>query len=354
MNNLLWMLARQFSKCGHKVSVCSPSASLLAEDAIDSFGIRHIRCAGSGLKKGRWRDNLSGIPYARRVWNRLPNADVTSFHAPFSFLLRHKAGIGVTTHTIHRTPKWIVKLYGRMDRIYAGSRATVAEAISIAPELRPRLKAVHNCIECVEMNGVGVREPSRDCSFIYVGRFVPDKGLASLIGGSINALKSGCRLTVTTIGPQSDDDGADSSFFQSMLTLVRDAGAADKIIFRRPIKDRDELFGAIDQHDIFCLPSLSGETFSVAALEAMARAKPLLTSDYGPMPEMVTEGVNGFIARAGDRDAWTDAISLVCNRRESLPEMGWQSYLKARNEFSVERIAEEYIADFRELIAKRA
>ena len=96
----------------------------------------------------------------------------------------------------------------------------------------------------------------------------------------------------------------------------------------------------------FCLPSVSGETLSIAALEAMARGKPLLTSDYGPMPELVSHGMNGIIIPAGKRGAWADAIALVAGITDCLPAMGRQSFQKARREFSVEAVARQYISDF--------
>ena len=147
VNNLLWMLARQFARLGHAVSVCSPTAEGLAREETDEHGIRHRRFAGAGMRAGAWANNLFGVPYSFGVWRNLPAADVTSFHAPFSFLLRHRRGLGICTHTIHRTPKWIVRLYAGMDRIYAGSHATIKEAASISPRIASRLKAVYNCIE---------------------------------------------------------------------------------------------------------------------------------------------------------------------------------------------------------------
>lgn len=353
VNNLLWMLARQFIGLGHAVSVCSPVADGLAPEETDAYGICHRRYQGSRMKTGAWANNLSGFPYSFRVWNNLPVGDVTSFHAPFSFLLRHRRGLGICTHTIHRTPKWIVRLYAGMDRIYAGSHATVKEAAAVSPRLAGRLKAIHNCIELEEVAPKAAPIPSDALSLIYVGRFTPDKGLYSLLGGGIDAIRAGCDIKITTLGPQRDDQGGNSSFFDSMKQMISAAGLGNNFQFLPNLNDRAGLFAKIDEHDIFCLPSLSGETFSMAGLEAMSRAKPLLTSDYGPMPEMVTHGVTGFTVPAGDRGAWAEAIARLDKTRNQLPEMGLASWAKARREFSVEAIAKEYIDDFRHLISVR-
>ena len=353
VNNLLWMLARQFTRLGHVVSACSPISNGLASEEIDNHGIHHRRYHGAGMRTGAWANNLSGLPYSYRVWRNLPTGDVTSFHAPFSFLLRHRRGLGVCTHTIHRTPKWIVRLYAGMDRIYAGSHATVNEAAAISPRLASRLKAIHNCIELNETPPSVTPVPGRALSLIYVGRFTPDKGLCSLIGGGIDAIRTGCNLKITTLGPQRDEHGGDSAFFNAMNRMVSEAGLSERFEFMAGVNDRARLFAKIDESDVFCLPSLSGETFSMAGLEAMSRAKPLLTSDYGPMSEMVADGITGLTVKAGDRGAWAEAIVRLNKDRARLPEMGIASWTKARREFSVEAIANEYIADFRILISSQ-
>ena len=353
VNNLLWMLARQFTRLGHAVSVCSPVADGLPWEETDEHGIHHCRFTGTRMRRGVWPNNLTGIPYTFRVWRKLPTADVTSFHAPFSFILRHRKNIGVCTHTIHRTPKWIVRLYGNMDRIYAGSNATVREASAISPRIAGRLKAIHNCIEINDVTPKASPALGAPLSLIYVGRFAPDKGLYSLLGGGIDAIRTGADIRITTLGPQRDSQGGDSTFFEAMNRLVREAGVAERFCFVPNVTDRAQLFAQIDAHDVFCLPSLSGETFSMAGLEAMSRAKPLLTSDYGPMPEMVDDEVTGVTVTAGDRGAWAEAICRLDKARCQLPEMGAASWSKASREFSVETIADEYIADFRCLISGR-
>jgi len=119
------------------------------------------------------------------------------------------------------------------------------------------------------------------------------------------------------------------------------------------IYDREKLFAQIEQAAVFCLPSLSGETFSMAALEAMACAKALLVSDFGPMEEMVDHKGNGYIAKAGEVAAWTEAIDYFVQNQDLIPEMGQRSFEKAQAEFSSERIAQEYLNDFRLLIRQK-
>jgi glycosyltransferase involved in cell wall biosynthesis len=352
VHNLIWMIAKQFAARGHTVMAYSASAEGLPLHEVDEHGIEHFRVAGTSGHPNVWIDNLNGLPYGARIWPLLKRADVTSFHTPFSFLLRYKPGLGVCTHTLHRTPKWIVRLHGGLDRIYGGSHAVIDQALQIAPGLRSKFKAVHNCIELPDQPlSSAFEEP---LTFLYVGRFVPDKGLESLIHGFLAAAPENAAMRLRFIGPQTSEEGSDVGFLEQMKTvIVRDPNGA-QISLEPSIYDREVLFAQIRAAAVFCLPSLTGETFSMAALEAMSCAKPLFVSDFGPMREMVDHEQNGYIAKAGDSAAWAEGVRYFVRNQAQIPAMGLSSFTKAKDSFSVERIADEYLADFRALMVARA
>jgi len=350
VNNLVWMLAKQFAR-SHTVAAYSPSSPGLPEHETDQHGIEHFRRPGLAVHPNVWVDNLQALPYSWKILPLLKPADVTSFHTPFSFLLRFKPGLGVCTHTIHRTPKWIVKLHGGLDRIYGGSHAVVEQATEISPRVAPKLKAIHNCIDLPEaMPSTAVLDP---LTFLYVGRFAPDKGLESLIRGFLAVAPGETEMRLRIIGPQTGHEGADVGFFEEMKKVITENTRGEQVSLEPSIYDREKLFAQIERAAVFCLPSLSGETFSMAALEAMSCAKTLLVSDFGPMREMVEHFRNGYIAKAGEMEAWTGAIRWFVDNQHQIPAMGQRSFEKARNEFSSEAIAQEYLDDFRILIQRK-
>ncbi len=350
VNNLLWMLGKEFRVRGHHVTVYSPSATGLPEQETDDYGIEHVRLSGSAMHPNVWINNLKALPYSVRLLPLLRGADITSFHTPFSFLLRYRPGLGACTHTIHRTPKWFVGLFRCLDRIYAGSDAVAEQACAIAPRLRSKLKTVHNCIDLPDHPPEPVA--IEQVIFLYVGRFVPDKGLESLIRGFLSAASRIESIHLRIIGPQTAKEGADEQFFRRMKTLVAESPRAAQVSLRPSIFARDELFAEVRRSSVVCLPALSGETFSMAALEGMSCAKPLLVSDFGPMRELVEHEVNGCIVKAGDAGAWAEAITFLSAHRERILEMGARAFQKARASFSVPQIAQEYLEDFRLLAAR--
>jgi glycosyltransferase involved in cell wall biosynthesis len=127
-------------------------------------------------------------------------------------------------------------------------------------------------------------------------------------------------------------------------------GLDGAVSLRGPIFDKAELNAVMASADVICVPSLGGETFSMAILEAMALAKPVLVSDFSPMPEAVDHLQTGYVARAGNAGSICDGIRFFSENRSKIAEMGQAAFNKAAACFSVERIAAEYVEDFEALI----
>jgi glycosyltransferase involved in cell wall biosynthesis len=354
VESLNWMLAREFARCGHEVVAYSRKVPTTPSRETDEFGIRHIRVRGYDLRPNRWMDHLFGLRYAQNLRPHLENADVTSCHTPFSFKICRQAGLGVCAHTLHRTPKWPLPFYRGMDRVYCGSDAVVAQARRIDPQIR-NLKRVYNCVDLPSKPpGWPARQPGSGIRFLYVGRFVPDKGIESLVHGFEQALRAFPNSYLETIGPQVCAMGGNTPFLHKMSQYISRHGLTERVTFRPPEFDRNKLAESMLAADVICVPSLSGETFSMAILEAMALGKPVLVSDFSPMPEAVDHEVTGYVARAGDAESIAAGIEFFAQAPERLPALGRAGFEKAQRCFSVETIAAEYLEDFTSLIhAKR-
>jgi glycosyltransferase involved in cell wall biosynthesis len=355
VENLNWMLAREFARLGHEVVAYSRAVPELPDRETGAHGIRHLRLPGYPLHPNLWLDHLNALRWAVRLWPVLEPADVTTFHTAFSFLLRYRRGLGVCTHTIHRTPKPIVPLYRNLDRVYGGGDAVVQQALAIDPRIR-NLKRVWNCIAIPPDAQPPTYPPRTDggLRFLYVGRFVRDKGIESLIKGFELALKNHPANTLATVGPQTDESGADTAFFREMSAYIASHDMARNVELLPPIYDKAKLAAQVAAADVICVPSLSGETFSMAVLEGMAQAKPILVSDFGPMLEAIDHQTNGYVARAGDAQSMGEAFAFFSTHRQELPRLGAAAFLKARDHFSAGAIAREYLDDFRELIARKS
>jgi glycosyltransferase involved in cell wall biosynthesis len=111
----------------------------------------------------------------------------------------------------------------------------------------------------------------------------------------------------------------------------------DKIIFLGNVADVRPVLLVMD---IFVLTSQS-ETFSNAALEAMAMSKPVILSDVGGASEMVIEGLNGFLYPPGDLSGLVSSIITIIDNN-CFDDMGKQSRRIIENNFTFDEMIKQY------------
>jgi len=116
------------------------------------------------------------------------------------------------------------------------------------------------------------------------------------------------------------------------------------------ISDRVHFIGAVPDvrpvlaaMDLFVLPSIAVESFSNAALEAMAMGRPVILSDIGGAREMINDGVEGYVVSPTELPARLPALiaALYADRRKRL-HMGAAARTRAVNCFSLPAMTAGY------------
>ena len=92
--------------------------------------------------------------------------------------------------------------------------------------------------------------------------------------------------------------------------------------------------------DLFTLSSVSIETFSIAALEAMAAGLPCVITDLGGAREMVFDGKNGYVVPRKSPERLAEAWSKALNGMLSWKSREIREYVADR--FSLEQCVHQY------------
>ncbi len=129
--------------------------------------------------------------------------------------------------------------------------------------------------------------------------------------------------------------------------LSRELQVSDHVTF---LGKQNALAEILSAADLFLLPSQS-ESFGLSALEAMSCHVPVVASNVGGIPELVTHGENGYIAEIGDVQRMAKyAVELLGSpkRWAAFSEKARQS---AVENFDVNRVVPQYEALYSEVVS---
>lgn len=192
-------------------------------------------------------------------------------------------------------------LAARAGRIVAVSQAARQ---SLPPALRPRCVVVPNSTpdpgECVPP--AWGPAPLR---FLVASRWSPRKGLEQLLTAWARAGEPGTLLVAggpPDTGPAVDVPG-----------LVAHLGLQDSVEVLGEVPDLGAVLSAAD---VAVIPSVQPESFGLVAIEAFARARPVVASDAGGTGETVTPGT-GWLVPPGDVAALAERLASLDRRTVS-------------------------------------
>jgi glycosyltransferase involved in cell wall biosynthesis len=100
--------------------------------------------------------------------------------------------------------------------------------------------------------------------------------------------------------------------------------------------------------DVVALPSLWDENQPMVALEARAFGKALIVSDAGGLPELVSDGIDGWVFPAGNPEDWAQGIAILAADRSKTLQAGLSSQLPD----SAETMAGAYLHGYRRALHK--
>ena len=97
-----------------------------------------------------------------------------------------------------------------------------------------------------------------------------------------------------------------------------------------------EVFELLSKVDTFLLPSTGlGEAWPVSVMEAMSAGLPVIASEIGATPEMITPGKDGFLVHQGDEQAILEKISLLAHNVDVRRRIGEAGRRTAQERFDI-------------------
>jgi phosphatidyl-myo-inositol dimannoside synthase len=132
-----------------------------------------------------------------------------------------------------------------------------------------------------------------------------------------------------------------------LANIARDSGVQKRVHFLTDLS-YGELSACYAAAELFALPS-RGEGFGFVYLEAMARGKPVIGGAHGGAPEVIQDGVTGYLVQHGDTEQLATAIDALLENPERAKEMGARGRERVEKEFRFAVFAKAFKKILREL-----
>ncbi len=168
-----------------------------------------------------------------------------------------------------------------------------------------------------------------DVFILSAGRLSLEKGHSLLISAFKDALKSNQNLKLGIAG----EGELMIDFKKENCQLI----SAGKLTLFGHVDNIEMLFSAAD---IFVLPSFY-EGFGLAVLEAMASGVPIIASDVGGIPELMENGIEGYLVPSGNVCSISNKIAELSSSSEIRLKMSVSGRKKAQG-FSLDKMLSRY------------
>jgi glycosyltransferase involved in cell wall biosynthesis len=137
----------------------------------------------------------------------------------------------------------------------------------------------------------------------YAGRISPEKGIETLLAA---AGQTGLPVRIA---------GDNSKIPESVKTIPSNTQFMGFL-------DRDQLAGFYRNAQFSVVPSICFETFGLVAAEAMSHGLPVIASKIGALPEIVEDGVTGFLFDPGNSEELAGMMRLLWESPDLCRKMG--------------------------------
>jgi glycosyltransferase involved in cell wall biosynthesis len=320
---------------------------------------------------GRWpaelvaaHDRKYGPEYkaSLRARNALYFADLfrergfTHFHAHFANRAAHtalfvKAISGIPFSMSTHGQDYMVDL-GNHDLLREICREAVfvanetewstSEVRQLCPDSADKMLRVFNGMDLQNFRAASPGADNPVPRIVSVGRLIEFKGFHHLIRACALLRQRNLAFTCEIIG--------EGPWRSKLTELIQghDLQESVKLVGALP---QEEVFTRVRTADIFTLPCVkdvngASDVFPTVILEAMASARPVVSTCIAGVPEQIVHGTTGFICQPGDEPGLADALEKLLLSPELRASCGAAGQKRIQTEFAVDHTVKALLSQY--------
>lgn len=174
---------------------------------------------------------------------------------------------------------------------------------------------------------------------LFAGRLRRDKGTTPLLRAVDVIRKTIPEVLLVVVGEKDRWQG-----LVQEADISKDMANHQQCIGWLPHKELAAAYGACN---VVATPSLCLDTFNLVNLEAMANSKPVVGTIFGGAPEVIQDGITGYVCNPLDTASLAQALEKVLTDDTLAKKMETAGYKRASEVFTIKSMVENYLKLYR-------
>lgn len=198
-----------------------------------------------------------------------------------------------------------------------------------------KIQVHHMGIDCQKFTFIPRQShPESTVKIISVARLVEKKGIEYGMR-AIQCLKQlGYQVHYSVIG--------DGELYDELSRLIIELNLSEEISLLG-WKSQDEILEVMNSAHILLAPSVTSaqgdqEGIPVALMEAMAMGLPVVSTQHSGIPELVDQGISGYLAPERNVSVLAEQVSRLIDESEDWPKIGRAGRLKVEKDFNINQL----------------
>lgn len=269
--------------------------------------------------------------------------------APFVLLCKlfgrkvviHQHNKGMSKCVDKKPYKWLLPLVYKNTKVILLSwhlyediaKIVKREQILICPNGIPDTSEIKNIQEC--KNSVP--------RLFFLSNLIESKGVYVLLDACKILKEKGYKFICDFVGGETKE--INRAVFES---AVKEKDLNEYVVYQGPKygNEKEEYWKAAD---VFVQPTYE-DCFPLTIVEAMQHGKPVVSTNEGAIPDLVVDGINGFVCVRRNVDSLVNALELLLKNKELRVKMGIEGYNQYTTKFTL-RVFEQNIKNiFNEIL----
>lgn len=209
-----------------------------------------------------------------------------------------------------------------------------------------KIRVHGSAIDCNKFQFKERQKPLDNLRIVTVGRLTEKKGIEYCIRAISKLVKSDFEVKYTIIG-----EGELREKFEHLISEL----GINNFVRLVGSKSQQEIINILDNCHIFIAPSVTAKNGDQDApvntlKEAMSMGLPVISTWHGGIPELVDDGISGYLVPERDSDAIAQKISDLTQQSNRWSEMGRAGSQKVKSMYDINVLGDELISIYQDLL----